>query len=169
MKKIVFLISLIVITIAVSAQTTTPDQPISETERIVDKYLDRAEDAISALAEKLSVPAEHVYGVLVKQQVIKSVSTFFLIVFLIIISALAVWLPYKDWERSNIRYAAAHDRDDDYRRWGLDDRWWLWSMVPGIAVLIGSIIALASCAELIATGIFNPEYGAIKAILSVMQ
>ncbi len=116
MKKIVFFISLIVITIAAPAQTAAPDQPISETERIVDKYLDRAEDAISALAEKLSVPAEHVYSVLVKQQVIKSVSTLFLIVFLIIISILAIWLPYKDWEKSNMRYAAGHDRDEGYRR-----------------------------------------------------
>jgi hypothetical protein len=169
MKKIVFFISLIVITIAAPAQTAAPDQPISETERIVDKYLDRAEDAISALAEKLSVPAEHVYSVLVKQQVIKSVSTLFLIVFLIIISILAIWLPYKDWEKSNMRYAAGHDRDEGYRRWDLDDRWWLWSMIPGSIVLISSIIALVSCAELIATGLLNPEYGAIKTILSVMQ
>ena len=57
MKKIVFFISLIIFTMAISAQATTPDQPISETERIVDKSLDRAEDAISALAERsLSVP-----------------------------------------------------------------------------------------------------------------
>ena len=170
MKKIVFFISLIIITMAVSAQTATPDQPISETERIVDKYLDRAEDAISALAEKLSVPAEHVYEVLLRQQMVEAVAITIVLVLMAISSYLLISIPYKDWRRVNIAYNKKNDiTRENYNYYDLSDSWWVWPVGIGIVLGVITVIAILSAIGPVATGFINPEYGAVQEILKVIQ
>ena len=81
-----------------AAYSQEKETPITETERIVDKYIDKTGEILSNLAEQLKVPAEHVYGVLVKQQKINGLTgiiAFVMGVFIFIISFIT---DKEDWE-----------------------------------------------------------------------
>ena len=53
----------------VTAQDTVTD---SDTEKLIDKYSEKISATVTSLAETLKQPATHVYGLLVRQQVLKS-------------------------------------------------------------------------------------------------
>ena len=145
MKKVLIALFLL-ISISVVAQNN-PTEPLptvgDQTVQVVNAVFDKTTEAIQQLADALSVPAEHVYKVLVRQQVITGVSliigTFvFIIVFILL-----------------FRYGNKTD--------------WEYDAVAVSCILIGLLLSV-----LISVTIFggipkllNPEYGAIKDIISV--
>jgi len=100
-------------------------------------------EKLEELAKSLKVPAEHVYKVLVKTQVIKGY-TWLVINILFILIVIGLWI--------------ALIRDEKNQ-----DEWW---GVP-IAATVLFFISLYFTLNIITAGIFNPEYGALKEIMSL--
>lgn len=111
--------------------------------------------ALTQLAEGLQVGSEHVYGVLVKQQVVEAwawvgmgiMSVMFLIVFAIIINRL-------------INKQKTGDDSNDF--------------LIGFSIIASIILAVVAFTSIvhidtILTGFINPEYGAIKEILDLIK
>jgi hypothetical protein len=148
MKKAIMLFAMVIFFASVSAQEK--ETPISETERIVDKYIDKTGDIINGLAEKLAVPAEHVYGVLVRQQIVQGVVWsvylgFFILLFLFgLFGGLKYDMEFADW--------------DEFSRWKL---------IIVISVLF-SVIGFIGFFTDGLPSLINPEYGAIKEIMEAL-
>jgi hypothetical protein len=109
---------------------------------------------ITALAASLKVGAEHVYEVLVKQQIVYSI--IWTIVLIIGIVFISIWL---------YRYK------DDKEEW--EDR----ASVTGIGVFrtmqvfVGILLFIFGILHIdtIITGFINPEYGALKDVIDMVQ
>lgn len=140
MKKFIIFIMLFAITSVSMANTQPKDSVLTNTERLIDKYTDKAAAAVTALATQLKQPAEHVYKVLVKQQTLKAISWTAIIV---VIMTLAVI------------FTIICIRDSDFREemWGLP-----------VVIWIIAILAMLVMSDTILSGFFNPEYGALKEI-----
>jgi hypothetical protein len=104
---------------------------------------------IGALASALKVGAEHVYYVLVKQQVVNSIV--WLIVAIIV--GISFWgmIKYSKWCRVN--------KIDEYNL-GLAFGW----LITAIAIVI-----VIFHIDVIVTGFVNPEYGAIMDIINFVK
>jgi hypothetical protein len=101
---------------------------------------------LDALAEKLGVVSEHLWAVLVRQQYVEAW-------FGQIVALVAAVLLVVIWRRTLGRERGYYD--DAVLGASL-------ASVPlGIAIVIGSYVAM--------TGFLNPEYGALREVLSVLR
>lgn len=108
---------------------------------------------IGALASALKVGAEHVYYVLVKQQVVNSIV--WLIVAIIVIFGFRGMLKYTTWCREN-----KIDEDNVGHTFGLLFGWVFTVIAVGIVIFHIDVIV---------TGFVNPEYGAIMDIVNFVK
>lgn len=130
--------------------TQTKEFPLQET-----IYKD-AKHAISQLAEALEVGAEHVYGVLVKQQVVYSI----IYLSLGMLGILLLTLAYKQMRmiKGDGRGAMINESIPHL----------IYSIISGVVGFVLSVIALFNIGNII-TGFVNPEYGAIKEIVNMIR
>lgn len=142
------IIAMLACSAATFAQADTPEVTKVSTEinNVVNNIFDKTTEAVKGMADALKVPAEHVYTVIVKQQLTKSVTWTIVYVLLLIV---CLWLWYL-WLKD--------DGDDK-----LD-----WIVVPILATIIYIILISASLTVVI-SGYFNPEYGAIKEIVELIK
>lgn len=74
----------------------------SNAEKLIDKYSEKIESTIVSLAQSLKQPAEHVYKILVKQQIVKSyiklAHLLVEIMILIVVFKINSALPKNGWE-----------------------------------------------------------------------
>lgn len=111
-------------------------------------------DGISALASGLKVGAEHVYMVLVKQQIVYAIV--YLIVGLIAMILIINWINgYKDTKQ---------EWSDDENPTGL-------GLIKLIQIIVGIVLMGVFLAHIdnIVTGFVNPEYGAIETIIDIVK
>lgn len=106
--------------------------------------------AIGAMASSLKVGAEHVYMVLVKQQIVKSITK--LILFVIGIILMSNWIK---------RYKSDEEWFDDADPTGIGFIR-LGQLIFSIMLILVGLI----CLDDIITGFINPEYGALDEIIS---
>lgn len=110
---------------------------------------------IVGLASALKVGAEHVYKVIVKQQVVNAITNL-LIVLVLLVLCLRLWSMHRT-------AASKYGRDwDDYAS----------AVVPLLGTLALGIIAIILFiidANSIVMGFVNPEYGAMKDILEFVK
>lgn len=136
--------------------TESVGEVLGNGERVVDKYVEKAYDAIKGLAEALQIPAEFLYGVLKKQQVVNSVTYL-----LLLIMGLILLIPsVKSF--SKVEYDATGDTTNNtgiYLALGM-----VGCFVSAILIVIG-VITIDS----IVMGFVNPDYGAIKEIGNFMK
>lgn len=123
-------------------------------------------NVISVMADKLSVPAEHVYRILVKQQVIEGVtylvfSLFGAICFFAL--ALLCWKIIKGKERD---YYDGGGRFFDAMN---EAPGWVLSFVGCCIVFVGSMLFLTIGGSSAVGQIINPEYYAIKDIAEMAK
>lgn len=124
---------------------------ISDVERVVDKYVDKTAEALRGLADALKVPADHVYSVLIKQQYVKSISwiaTGGISLFVIIMVLFYGYLGIKyEWDGVVV------------------------GIIVGAGFILFGIPLFISISQLdvILTGFYNPEYGAIKEISNLIK
>ena len=122
---------------------------------------------LTALGSSLKVGSEHVYEVLVKQQLVNSF-TYLGVVIITILSLISFLKVVKTAKYgSNIYY----DSDDEKSRYWVGNRWNLngtLSIIFGVSSFIGILLTLATFNNMI-MGFINPEYGAIKEILEVIK
>ena len=148
---LITVISLIAITVnATTVDTTSKPTVVTDSTLTFLKVYEDVKGGILGLAEALKTPAEHVYEVLVKQQVINAWSGLIFIIVMLILLFLS------------IRYLKACNNDPD-----INDL-----TVPVVLLIIVSIltfVALIGTGLDILTGFFNPEYGAIKDIVDFIK
>jgi hypothetical protein len=108
---------------------------------------------ITALAASLKVGAEHVYEVLVKQQIVYSI--IWTIVLIIGIVFISIWL---------YRYK------DDKEEWTDGDATAL-GVFRTMQVFLGILLFIIGIMNIdtIITGFINPEYGALKDVIDMVQ
>lgn len=114
-----------------------------------------AKSVLKSLGDALKVGSEHVYEVLVKQQVVQSITN------LVIGLLLAITLPLACKLIINAKW----------NEYGLEDNSILsftLGCIFGILSLIVTIYSLINLVETV-TGFVNPEYGAIKQILDLIK
>jgi len=121
---------------------------------------------LGALGSALKVGSEHVYEILVKQQIANSITSLSLIILSLILLSIMIKQACKNFVKHE-----ELGKDKDY--WYIDDSRFaifgvILSVISGILILI---IIIGICHEFndIITGFINPEYGAIKEILEVIK
>jgi len=151
MKKAVLIITMIFF-FAVTYSQESKDVPVTETERIIDKYIDKTGEVIQNLASALKVPAEHVYSILVKQQVVVGISITIGFIMSIIFTIIS-WVIVKN----------KHDFGEE---WYMQDTEGYWTVF-----ILACLTLIAMTIALLIGGIpklINPEYGAIQEILKAL-
>lgn len=132
-----------------------------------EKTFEKVTEYIDAIAAKLGVAAEHVYGLMVKQQVAEGVS--FLVVSFIVLTASVIAISKvlkKGFEYEIKQSVYGNDR----REWAETPS----NIVKFIVLLVAGIALFASGMGLAINGsesvmqIINPEYYAIKEILEAL-
>lgn len=172
--KYITIIALMLCSIASFAQDTPPVEEQKEWMENVDYIYDKTTEAISQMADALAVPAGHVYYILVKQQVAFAAAYSSLIIFGIVF--LIAFLKTLHAGNADFRKRAAEWREAYYEKrygYGTPSRPTEWgggyiggSVVLALmatGLLIGGLVHI----EEIFIGFINPEYGAIKEILSI--
>lgn len=160
-KLLLFLLLSFIINIGYSQQDSTSYVTNSNVEKLVDKYSTKLEASITALAKELKQPAEHVYKILVKQQIVLSFS--YLLIFLLTIGLIIGFIPF-------MRYGLKGDTQYQY----YSSNFGKYDGLVGLAVFWGILIIVGLSASVILLpdilqGFLNPEYGAIKDIISFFK
>lgn len=136
------------VTQAVRSATNIPDSASLTFSKV---YTD-VKTGIAALASSLKVGAEHVYGVLVMQQIVKSITY-------------VLWLPFSlilaFFLMRGYKYLDASNRFDEAGR--------ALYIVFGAMLALFPILVFMFNIETIVTGFVNPEYGAIIYIISIVK
>ncbi len=101
---------------------------------------------LTGIAQALKVPAEHVYGVMIKQQIVKSVVD--LILILIAVAVFVLLMKY-------YKYLRNKDASEPQHFFG--------AAFGSIGAFIYIGWAMSHLGEMV-TGFINPEYGALKDI-----
>lgn len=150
MKKIIMLVVFAIFTISGFAKEIEVSLPDTTSVTFTQVYND-VKEGITDLAIALKIPAEHVYGVLVKQQIVNSITHSLFPLGALILICLFIILyrrgTKKEWE---------------------DNKDKAWSIITGIFLLI-FIIASITVLSYIVQGFANPEYGAIKEIITFVK
>jgi hypothetical protein len=160
MKKLVLILMVGFICTTIIAQTSNEvtKEELAATQ-IIDQVFDRTTEAVQQISDALKVPAEHVYSVLVRQQIINSISWIIALLLGFIFCYLGIKLPLKDHKATNEREKYKND---------ITDGWWIWAIALSVGFgMILSIVTVLAITDII-TGFTNPEYGAIKDILSIL-
>lgn len=129
----------------------------TDSTKLKQQIYEDVKQVIASIAESLQVGAEHVYTVLIKQQLVSSVTNLTLIVLFVFVT----WVCFRSWR------AATKQLDKNYEE-GIEV---LQIVFCILAVCFGlfAVMYLAVTAENMVTGFINPEYGAIKEILDTLK
>lgn len=146
-----------------SSKSTVADQ----TTQIINTVFDKTTEAITELASALKVPAEHVYSVLMKQQLVISLTYSIITIFLFILGVFLISKAINGQRKANDNYNKGRT-GEYYVKYDLDDNWWLAGIIAGCVILVVDIIAFISMSGDIVTGFINPEYGALHEILKLL-
>lgn len=161
LKKLYILIALLIgaISIKANAVTATLDT-ISVKTKEVATFVDTSSNfkhvygdikaGLVGLAAGLKVGVEHVYTVLIKQQIVYSITWLIIIIALIIFTVIfkKIYIYAKD-------------------NW-VDMSHFMFTLFGGAGLVIGYITVLCNLTTII-TGFVNPEYGAIKDIINFIK
>jgi len=163
MKRIIIVVlCLLSITTTYSQDSVTIKVP--DTSKITAKLIyDDAKAGIQGLAQALKAPAEHVYYILVRQQIVKSIVN--TIIFLIICS-LTIFFGVRFW----VNQRRTITKDDEWHGDSWDDHATI--ILSGMFFLVGLIacmVLIGEGAQETITGFVNPEYGAIKDIFDFVK
>lgn len=163
MKKMLLTLAMSII-VALSYSQDSMLVKIPDTAKlIVTKVYNDVKAGLQGLAGGLKVGVSHVYEVLVKQQAIYSVS-YLIILTTIFLFTIFFWRKFfKIYNRFAIKDDALYndDLDDHFITSG--------GLAIAIILTIVFLIVLGCLASNIITGLFNPEYGAIKDIIDFVK
>jgi hypothetical protein len=110
--------------------------------------------ALSGAADALKTGSEHVYEVLVRQQVVNSIS----LLIVILLLATSSYFAFKFVNRESIK-----DSLEDVEPGAV------FAVLGTVGLILGTIVFTAVHATSIVTGFVNPEYGAIQDILKFIR
>jgi hypothetical protein len=127
-------------------------------------------EVISGMAAALKVGSEHVYKVLVKQQVV------YALIYLITFIFFGILFTISAFNLSKLGWSDISYYESDWKNRGGYDAYLKNSfsaknfifIITGLVGLIGFIIGFSNI-DVIITGFLNPEYGAIKEIIKFIR
>lgn len=147
----------------------------------MDKYLDNVFEYIDAIASKLGVASEHVYGVMVTQKIVSGWAQVIGSVVAILIVIATLYTLYK--MHSGRKYNTVKHGTGEYKLlyeevpaniWAkiyeaLDDYEIMWvAIVASVMITIIGTVAVISCLFTGLMQVINPEYYVIKEILAIL-
>lgn len=153
MKKLVLILLLFITFLSYGHTDSTQYVTNSNVEKLVYKYSEKIESAIVALADKLQQPVEHVYKLIIKQQLIEGISSIIVLFIGVFVMIAGIILLSKYYE--NIGMVSKY-----YENIGM-----FFSLMGLVVLVIGIIWFFASGI----TCLFNPEYAAIKEIINMIK
>jgi hypothetical protein len=145
MKKLFILFSLVICISAYSVQDSAKYVTNSNVEKLADKYIDKISTSLATLAQGLKQPADHVYKILIRQEMVWGISS----LMFLIVSFTSMIFVFKignkdDWDNIAIK---------------------AWCTISIMSFTVALIWFLVSGMG----SLFNPEYGAIQSIISVFK
>lgn len=149
MKALFFTSLLILAALFGFGQDTSAPRALDTTKVTFSTVYKDAKYALIGLGSALKVGGEHVYSVLVKQQIVNSIS--WIIVMLITVLMLTTSFQLNksaDWEGGNLSMAG--------------------TLILGIVGIILLVVTLCNIGVVV-TGFVNPEYGALKDIMNFIR
>lgn len=131
------------------------------------KVYNDVKQGISALAQALKVPAEHVYNVLVQQQVVLAIAYLSLILFFFLLVVIFVRASIKCFKRHRI--ICKEKSIDPGKNSSEPENWGIFFVV--LSIIFSLIVISSFCCYFsdIITGFINPEYGALKDIVTFIK
>jgi hypothetical protein len=114
-------------------------------------------EGLKGLGEALKTGSEHVYGVLVRQQIVKAFSRSIAIIF----TLFAAYILFQLGRKAQLRFIK--DREDSDNTLMV-----IYYVIAGILAVIG-LINFGCGIDNILTGFINPEYGAIEDIYDFIK
>ena len=156
----------------VSVATKSAEQ-LSTTERIVDKYSGKLMGVITSLAESLQVPVEHVYKVLVLQQVAEGISG------ILPLLGLIICIIMLKSQYNNVGWSDSSFYNEDWEGETNAEKKVKWRekqfshrsilfIATSLICSVFFIITLHTLSDSIIQ-IVNPEYGAIQEIFELVK
>ena len=134
------------------------DTLVKSAELTFNKVYEDAKAGIVGLAKALKQPAIHIYGILVKQQVVNSITYIFFFILTIVFTILSLnWIRNAKWGDSDIC------EEEDC--WNVNATL---GLIFGIISFVLIIVSICNIQNMI-MGFVNPEYGAIKDILNFVK
>mgnify|MGYP003612622023 CR=1 FL=1 len=137
----------------IKQSTSTAINAIDTSSTFKQIYSD-VKSGITGLASALKVTAEHVYGILVKQQIVNSI----VYLLTLIIAILILIFCYKEWNKIEI----------DLRGDPKETQPFIFTIVSGIIGITLLLVFLFNIDTMI-MGFINPEYGAIMDIINFVR
>lgn len=137
----------------IKQSTSTAINAIDTSSTFKQIYSD-VKSGITGLASALKVTAEHVYGILVKQQIVNSV----VYLLILIITILLLIFCYKEWSKIEV----------DHKGDPKEAKPFIFTIVSGIIGFILLLVFLFNIDTMI-MGFINPEYGAIMDIIHFVK
>jgi TRAP-type C4-dicarboxylate transport system permease small subunit len=128
--------------------------PNDSTKVTMTQVYNDVKDALSGMADALKVGAEHVYQILVKQQIVNSITLILCYVLFAFVAYFSFKLVFKA--------VAKGKEEDSYEPWNM------LFIIPTI-ITISSIVFFSTTIQSCVTGFLNPEYGAIMEIKSFIK
>jgi hypothetical protein len=111
--------------------------------------------ALEGAADALKVGAEHIYLILVRQQVTQSIS-------LLIVDVVLAIAAFFAWRIVLKFIAKKREEESGLERYERGE-WGFMYLIPTIATAAAVVVFIATL-NVIVTGFFNPEYGALQEI-----
>jgi hypothetical protein len=136
----------------VSEVTSTVNQVIDGIERISGNVW----SALEELAKALEVPAKHVYTVVIKQQIVKSITEVITFVILPLIF-LIFW-----YHLATIKWKLFTEKTMEHT-----EGWSLSGVLP--IIICSCIILFGADWSIIITGFVNPEFGALQDVTEMVK
>lgn len=143
MKKLIILCLSIMLSVQVVAQVKQ-----DSTKLTVKEVYNDAKQVIAQLAKALQIGTEHVYEVVVKQQLVHSIT--WLIIYLV--GFTSIYLSLK-------KTVNLVQEDDD----------WINLLIPLSIVALVFMVTFVWTIDDVVTGFVNPEYGALRTIMNLIK
>lgn len=149
---------------AIKEGVTAVHQDIKEA---VPTLYNDAKTVISQLAAAMKVGAEHVYYVLVKQQIVNSITHLICYIALLV----GIYFSFKALSAGTARIREHNAANTGYysQRSIADDTTGMIGLILGILFSVAFVIAFFNTIGQTVTGFVNPEYGAITHIIDLIN
>lgn len=121
---------------------------------------------VGALSSSLKVGATEVFKIVVKQQLVQSITYLITVIILVVAGFLVLSAGWKAVDREN---ASRKDGENYNRPYSLDDSYHFgYIMISGVLMAFGIGIFVIQGVSIV-TGFVNPEYGAIMSIMDMVK
>ncbi len=172
MRKIISFLSILFVFCVFNAKadtTSTELANIPDTSKVTfSRVYNDVKAGMKGLGEALKVGAEHVYVVLVKQQVVKAIQYIIFGIIGLIFLLISLYVMKKARWGDNTYYFPEQWKSKEEWQANQFNKYSVYTIITGLITsifLMNFIINL----DTVVMGLYNPEYGAIKDILNFVK